>query len=257
MSPQVGWPLHEPVCSSPPAPRSSSSPSKLNSVASETVLRSPRSPPGSKIFLSKAGSVPGGQYLFAGVKLPIRSLGHLEGGPDPEQQPQEPEPAPLRSSPASGRGMEAAPSISHSVVLSWRRPRLRCCSCCSRWQKAEKKGREVPRGRMQGAGLTSATSRPPRQSRPSFLLPPSSSPPTHVALSTAFSFLPRARAGGVGTTRCSAAHLPVAMAAVAAGARRAEVRASGTRGRVKNAAGASPSHRHQIHASHCPCYEHL
>lgn len=59
-----------------------------------------------------------------------------------------------------------------------------------------KKGREVPRGRMQGAGLTSVTSRPPRQSRPSSLLPPSSSPPTHVALSTAFSFLPRARGWG-------------------------------------------------------------
>lgn len=153
----------------------------------------PRSPPGSKISLTKVGSGRGRQYLFAGVKLRSRSLGHLEGGPNPEQQPQKPECAPLSSSPASGRGMEAAPRLSHSVVLSERQQRLRCCGRGYCWQKAEKKGREVHRGRMQGAGLASVTSLRLRQGRPSFLLPPSpsSSPPTHVALATASSFPPR------------------------------------------------------------------
>lgn len=152
---------------------------------------SPRSPPGSKIYLTKVGSGRGKQYLFTGVKLRYRSLGHLEGGPNPEQQPQKPECAPLRSSPASGRGMEAAPRLSHSVVLRERQQRLRCCGCCYCWQKAEKKGREVHSGRMQGAGLASVTSLRLRRGRPSFLLPPSSSPPTHVALATASSFPPR------------------------------------------------------------------
>ncbi|CAK7304689.1 hypothetical protein VULLAG_LOCUS11292 [Vulpes lagopus] len=40
---------------------------------------------------------------------------------------------------------------------------------------------------MQGAGLASVTSLRLRRGRPSFLLPPSSSPPTHVALATASS----------------------------------------------------------------------
>lgn len=49
-----------------------------------------------------------------------------------------------------------------------------------------KKRREVHRGRMQGAGLASVTSLRLRQGRPSFLLP-RSSPPIHVALTTASS----------------------------------------------------------------------
>ena len=125
------------------------------------------------------------------MKLWSRSLGHLEGGPKPEQQPQKPECAPLSSSPASGRGMEAAPRLSHSVVPSEQRQRLRCGGGCYRWPKAEKRRREVPRGRMQGAGLASVTSGRLRRSLPSFLLPLSSSPPTHVALATASSFPPR------------------------------------------------------------------
>lgn len=78
---------------------------------------SPRSPPGSKIFLTNVGSGRGRQYLLAGVKLRARSPGHLDGGANPEQQPQEPERAPLGSPGAPGRGMEAAPRLCHSDVL--------------------------------------------------------------------------------------------------------------------------------------------
>lgn len=141
-------------------------------------------------FWSKVGSGRGGQYLFAGVKLRSRSLGHLEGGPNPEQQPQKPECALLSPSPASGSGMEAAPRLSHNVVLSERRQRFRCCGGFYCWQKTEKRGREVHWGRMQGAGLASVTSLRLLQGRPSFLLLPYSPPPTHVALATASSFAP-------------------------------------------------------------------
>lgn len=75
---------------------------------------------------------------------------------------------------------------------------------------------------MQGAGLASVTSLRLRQGRPSFLLPRSSPPPIHVALTTASSSL---SAGGAGTTRTSVAHLPVSMAAATAGARRGIARA--------------------------------
>lgn len=132
------WPLHDAGLPLPnPHPRRN-----LNSVASETKLPVPRSPRSSlkfNIFLTNVGSGRRKQYLFTGVKLRSRSLGHLEGGPNAEQQPQKPECAPLSSSPASGRGMEAAPRLSHSVVQSERQQRLRCCGCRYRWQKAEKK----------------------------------------------------------------------------------------------------------------------
>lgn len=158
------------------------------------------------------------------MKLRSRSLGHLEGGPNPEQQPQKPECAPLSSSPASGRGMEAAPRLSHSVVLSKRQQRLRCCGCCYCWQKAEKGG-----GRFSGGGCKGLDSlqSPPcgyaKAAHPSFsllpllLLPTSPWQPPPLSL----------RAGGAGTTRFSAAHLLVAMAAAASGARRVGVHAPG------------------------------
>lgn len=210
-----------PTCSSPRPQRN------LNSVASETKLsvpRFPRSPLGSKIFLTDGGSGPGGQYLFAGMKLRFRSLSHLEGGPNPEQESQKPECAPLSSSPASGRGLEeAAPRLSHSVVQNRPRQRLRCCGCCYRGQTAGKKGREIHRGRMQGAGLASVTSLRLRQGRPSFLLPPFLLLPTSPWQPPPLCL----RAGGAGTTRCSAAHLRVSMAAAAAGSRRVGVRAPG------------------------------
>lgn len=126
----------------------------------------------------------GGQYLFAGVKLRSRSLSHLEGGPNPEQQPQKPECARLRSPPASGRGMQAVAGLSHSVFPSERQRRLRCCAAATAGRR-RKKGE----GALQGAGLASVTSLRLRQGRPSFLLPPfSCPPPTHVTLATASSF---------------------------------------------------------------------
>lgn len=118
MSPPVGWPLHHTNLHLLPLPPPPHPQRNLKSVASETKLsmpRSPRSPLGSKIFLTNVGSGRGGRYLFAGVKLGSRSLGHLESGPNPEQQPQKPECAPLSSSPASDREPEAAPRLSHSV----------------------------------------------------------------------------------------------------------------------------------------------
>lgn len=164
------------------------------------------------------------QYLFTGVKLRSRSLGHLEGGPNPEQQPQKPECAPLSSSPASGRGMEAAPRLSHSVVQSERQQRLRCCGCRYHWQKAEKKWEggsqgEDARGWARFSHLPAATPKPPILPLPSFLLLLPTSPWQPPPLSL--------RAGGAGTTRCSAAHLRVVMVAAAAGARRVGVRALG------------------------------
>lgn len=57
-------------------------------------------------------------------------------------------------------------------------------------RRRKEKGREVDRGRMQGAGLPSVTSLRLREGRPSFLLPPSS-PPIHVALTTASSLAQR------------------------------------------------------------------
>lgn len=170
------------------------------------------------------GSGRGSQYLFAGVKLRSRSPGHLEGGPNPEQQPQKPECAPLRSSPASGRGMEAAPRLSHSVVLSERRQRLRCCGCCYCWQKAEKRGGRFTGGGCKGLGSLQSppcgyakAAHPSSSLLPLPLLPTSPWQPPPPSLG----------AGGSGTTRSSAAHLPVAMAAAAAGARRVEMRAPG------------------------------
>ena len=108
------------------------------------------------------------------MKLRSRSLSHLEGGPNPEQQPQKPECARLSSSPASGRGMEAVPRLSHSVVLSERQQRLRCCGCSYCWKKAEKKGREIHRGEDERgwarfSHLPAATPRPPILPPPSFL----------------------------------------------------------------------------------------
>lgn len=168
------------------------------------------------------GSGRGRQYLFAGVKLQSRSLSHLEGGPNPEQQPQKPECARLSSSPASGRGMEAVARLSHSVAPSERQQRLRCCGCSYCWQKAEKKGE----GDSQEAGCKGLGSlqSPPcgytKAAHPSssllsliLLLPTSPWQPPPLSL----------RAGGAGTTRSSAAHLPVAMAAAAASARGAEM----------------------------------
>lgn len=170
------------------------------------------------------GSGRGGQYLFAGVKLRSRSLSHLERDPNPDQQPQKPECARLRSSPASGRGMEAVARLSHSVVPSERQQRLRCCGCSYCWQKAEKRGREIYRGQdVRGwarfSHLPAATPRPPILPPPSFLL--SSSYPRRLGNRLLFPF---ARVGQ-GPRAPLAAHLPVAMAAAAASARRPEIHA--------------------------------
>ena len=137
------------------------------------------------------GSGRGRQYLFAGVKLRSCSLSHLEGGPNPEQQPQKPECARLSSSPASGRGMEAVARLSHSVAPSERQQRLRCCGCSYCWQKAEKKGREIhrrqdERGWARFSHLPAATPRPPILPPPSFHL--SSSYPRRLGNRLLFPF---------------------------------------------------------------------
>lgn len=202
---------------------SSSSPTphpqrNLNSVASETVLRGSQDPCRDPRFSDLSGVGSGGEYLFAGVKLRSRSLSHLEGGPNPEQQPQKPECARLGSSPAPGRGMKAVPRLSHSVVLSERQQRFRCCGCSYCWKKAEKKGREVHRGEdargwARFSHLPAATPRQPILPPPSFLF--SSSYPRRLGNRL---LVPSARVGHR-TTSSSAAHLPVAMAAAATGAR--------------------------------------
>lgn len=139
-----------PTCSSPRPQRN------LNSVASETKLsvpRSPRSPLGSKIFLTDGGSGPGGQYLFAGMKLRSRSLSHLEGGPNPEQEPQKPECAPLSSSPASGRGLEeAAPRLSHSVSRTGRSSGSGAAAAATAGRQQEKRGGRFTGGGCKGLG---------------------------------------------------------------------------------------------------------
>lgn len=137
------------------------------------------------MFLTNVGSGRGGQYLFAGMQLRSRSLSHLEGGTNPEQQPQKPECAPLSSPSASDRRLEAAPRLSHSVVQNEPLQRLRCCSCCLPPAEGGKKkkrrgGGRFTEGRMLGAGLPSVTSLRLRQGRPSFSFLVSSSYPRRL-----------------------------------------------------------------------------
>lgn len=120
--------------------------------------------------------------------------------------------------------MEAAPGLGHSVVRSERQQRLRCCGGCHGWQKAEKRGGRFTGGGCKGLGSLQSppggyaeAAHPSSSLLPRLLLPTSPWQPPPLSLC----------AGGVGTARCSAAHLPVAMAAAAAGAHRAEMRAPG------------------------------
>lgn len=134
-----------PVCSSSffPVPKEP----KLRAPLKRSVSKSPRSPPGSKIFdLGGVGVGEDSTSLQEEAPVPLpESPGRRSQLQSSSRR--KPECARLSSSPASGRGMEAVARLSHSVVQSERQQRLRCCGCSYCWQKAEK-----GEGDSQGAG---------------------------------------------------------------------------------------------------------